>query len=510
MHGAEKGTLQQALSMAQEAVKLDTAKDSHGAVRAYIQSIKTLDTVIQRLTSSSQPDELQRVTSIRDTYIERVKLLSQRYSIPNEFNPQKSSSMASTNLQLHEVPVADRPPTPWLRRLKAIQFILIFDLGCLLNNACHFMLLPIRILPFRCTRGLYDEGIRYTKGAFGCLLILACQWFAPTTLSITFEEQGQGRLTKDEIDQIVSRDESGKVIGLKLPKKSVLIANHQMYADWWYAWCLAYFMDAQKDVFIVLKKSLKWLPIVGWGMQFFRFIFLARSWASDRVALARQLSRLGKQAQEEDKPFLFLLYPEGTLVSKDTRPISKKFAEKQGISDMKHTLLPRSTGLHHSLRSLVPRIPRLKLIDATVVYPGIPPMGYGQTYYTLRSIFMNGVPPPVIHIHLRVFDVGEEVPIGDLSSSNPSALPNLSSSKKIVETDIPEAEKTEFDLWLRNLWREKDLMFDAYHSAKRFASGGTTAPVEIPVRLRSSREVWDAFCFFLPVVLVTYVWRRFV
>lgn len=64
MHGAEKGTLQQALSMAQEAVKLDTAKDSHGAVRAYIQSIKTLDTVIQRLTSSSQPDELQRVTSI--------------------------------------------------------------------------------------------------------------------------------------------------------------------------------------------------------------------------------------------------------------------------------------------------------------------------------------------------------------------------------------------------------------------------------------------------------------
>ncbi|KAF7437015.1 hypothetical protein PC9H_003849 [Pleurotus ostreatus] len=91
MHGAEKGTLQQALSMAQEAVKLDTAKDSHGAVRAYIQSIKTLDTVVQRLTSSSQPDELQRVTSIRDTYIERVKLLSQRYSIPNEFNPQSQS-----------------------------------------------------------------------------------------------------------------------------------------------------------------------------------------------------------------------------------------------------------------------------------------------------------------------------------------------------------------------------------------------------------------------------------
>jgi hypothetical protein len=37
-----------------------------------------------------------------------------------------------------------------------------------------------------------------------------------------------------------------------------------MYADWWYAWCLTYFMGTHKDVFIVLKKSLKWIPVVGW------------------------------------------------------------------------------------------------------------------------------------------------------------------------------------------------------------------------------------------------------
>ena len=63
-------------------------------------------------------------------------------------------------------------------------------------------------------------------------------------------------------------------------------------------------MGTHKDVFIVLKKSLKWVPILGWvsanqyapqavpmrtqmkarsslsqGMQFYTFIFLARSWA---------------------------------------------------------------------------------------------------------------------------------------------------------------------------------------------------------------------------------------
>lgn len=66
-------------------------------------------------------------------------------------------------------------------------------------------------------------------------------------------------------------------------------------------------------------------------MQFFKFIFLARSWASDRQQLAISLASLGKEAEREGKPLCFMVYPEGTLVSKDTRPQSKKFADKMGI-----------------------------------------------------------------------------------------------------------------------------------------------------------------------------------
>ena len=66
-------------------------------------------------------------------------------------------------------------------------------------------------------------------------------------------------------------------------------------------------------------------------MQFFEFIFLARSWASDRVYLVKELARVARKAELQDKPLTFILYPEGTLVSKDTRPISKKYAEKLGI-----------------------------------------------------------------------------------------------------------------------------------------------------------------------------------
>ena len=41
----------------------------------------------------------------------------------------------------------------------------------------------------------------------------------------------------------------------------------QIYADWWYAWCFTYFMsphDVHRYVYITLKKSLRWVPIVGW------------------------------------------------------------------------------------------------------------------------------------------------------------------------------------------------------------------------------------------------------
>ena len=121
---------------------------------------------------------------------------------------------------------------------------------------------------------------------------------------------------------------------------------------------------------------------------------------------------------------------------------------------MSHTLLPRSTGLHYSLRSLAPRIPNLKLLDVTIVYPGkskfnsvvsiliavgIPPMGYGQDYYTMRSVFLDGVYPPLIHMHMRMFDVASEVPIGDLSATRANVVPpsgNPGEGKSTVEVDI--------------------------------------------------------------------------
>ncbi|KDQ63833.1 hypothetical protein JAAARDRAFT_54021 [Jaapia argillacea MUCL 33604] len=408
---------------------------------------------------------------------------------------------------LYATEIAARPPRTWGQVLNAIVFGVVFNVACLMINASQFLfLLPLRILPFKTTRKLYEEGIRYTKGSFAILLILMSQWFAPTKLVVSFETQGKGGFTDEEIENMVVRNESGRVIALKSPTRIVFIANHQVYSDWWYAWNLMYFMNVHKDVFIVLKKSLKWVPFVGWGMQFFDFIFLARSWASDRLHLASQLASLGRRAEQDDLPLSFVLYPEGTLVSRDTRPISKKFADKMGIPDMTHTLLPRSTGLHYSLRSLAPRMPDLELLDVTVAYPGIPPLAYGQSYYTLRSIFCDRTPPPSIHMHIRRFKVADDVPIGDLSASNPNSMPNGSAGSHAIETDVPEKERIEFEDWLRDLWREKDDMMSKFLKVGAFpAEKG--ARVDIPLQLRQKREVLDAFGLFIPA-LVGYAWTR--
>ncbi|KAF9243936.1 acyltransferase-domain-containing protein [Melanogaster broomeanus] len=405
-----------------------------------------------------------------------------------------------------QLPIYSRPPRTWTQTLNGFLFLLLFIPGCFMIHGFQLLfVLPLTLVPSPQSRRLYDEGIRYTKGAFAALMNLMNQWFAPTRLSITFETEGQGKFTEEEIRKIVERDASGKVVALHLPSKSVVISNHQVYSDWWYAWCLTYFAGTQKDVFIVLKKSLKWVPVFGPGMQMYRFIFLARSWAADRLQLAKQLSKLGKKAEEEDKPFTLLLFPEGTLVSKDTRPISRKYAEKMGVPDLSNVLLPRSTGLHYSLRSLAPRLPTLKMLDLTIIYPGIPPKGYGQSYYTLRSIFCDRIPPPVVHIHLRTFDVAKDVPIGDISESDPGVIPNGTGGAGAVEVDFSEYEKTIFDMWLRRLWTEKDEYITKFLERDTTPSG--QEPVEIPLGLRNKSEIAHAFCFFAPAV-ATYGWRK--
>ncbi len=79
---------------------------------------------------------------------------------------------------LHALEISKRPRNSWAQTLRAIAFAIVFNIGCLMVNGFQFtILLPLGLVPLPITRGWYEEGIRYSKGAFGTLIGMLSRFF---------------------------------------------------------------------------------------------------------------------------------------------------------------------------------------------------------------------------------------------------------------------------------------------------------------------------------------------
>lgn len=76
-----------------------------------------------------------------------------------------------------------------------------------------------------------------------------------------------------------------------------------------------------------------------------------------------------------------MIFPEGTNLSDNGRKASAKYAEKTGIKDLRHLMIPRSTGLRFCLENLAGSVDWI--YDCTVAYEGIP---YVFSHALLRDI----------------------------------------------------------------------------------------------------------------------------
>ncbi len=200
----------------------------------------------------------------------------------------------------------------------------------------------------------YNAWIAFTKQSFGLLVTTMTQQWAPTLVRVSGDKSVRGQLLQT-VDGNLLCD---------FPERLVLIANHQVvskaqrfefpadvqqiYTDWLYLWWIAYTGGMHGRLYIILKESLKRIPVIGWGMQLSQFIFLKRNWEKDKPHLSAHLQKLNKPSD----PMWLMLFPEGTNLAPSTRKKSKKWAVKNGIEDLQHTLLPRSTGLQFCLQEL--------------------------------------------------------------------------------------------------------------------------------------------------------------
>ncbi|KAK2765929.1 hypothetical protein FQN54_007444 [Arachnomyces sp. PD_36] len=325
---------------------------------------------------------------------------------------------------------------PSLKHGAVVQVLRMLLLSAWFNGCCVIIVVtqlvgsPLYFI----NKDYYYAYMALTKRSFGIVISAITQWACPTPVRVSGDKsvRGQLQITKD-----------GR-LRTDFPERIVLIANHQVYTDWLYLWWVAYTGRMHGHIYIILKESLKYIPIVGQGMMFYGFIFMARKWLSDKPRLQHRLEKLkakhsgplsGSQTLD---PMWLLIFPEGTNLSENTRRISDAYGKKQGLTPFKHQILPRSTGLFFCLQQLRGTVDWM--YDCTIGYEGPPKGQFPDKYFTLRSTYLQGRPPKSVNMHWRRFAI----------------------------SDIPLDDQKEFEIWLTERWAEKDQLLEHFYETGRF------------------------------------------
>ncbi|EOB13340.1 acyltransferase [Nosema bombycis CQ1] len=168
--------------------------------------------------------------------------------------------------------------------------------------------------------------------------------------------------------------------------KNIVISNHVSEYDWVLILTLLYHLNRYDDVCIILKQSLRNVPLIGYGMKCFGFIFLNRKLSEDKIILNQGVSRLIDQ-----KKYNLLLFPEGTYIDSTSYPKSCEFAIKNEIKANgkrflpKNVLIPRTSGFNILKEKIIDDIDGI--IDITMVMT--PLVHFPQEEYTYADTILK-------------------------------------------------------------------------------------------------------------------------
>ncbi|RCK57767.1 putative acyltransferase CST26 [Candida viswanathii] len=352
--------------------------------------------------------------------------------------------------------------------IRTAFIIPLFVMGCL----CTVFTQWVTLLFFKDKPDIVQGIINITKNHFVVLLSFITQVVNPSEIEITIDTT-----TVPDAQQF-KVDSSGNLHTMFLPN-SVLISNHQIYTDWLYLWFLTYTSKLSDSVFIILKDLSK-IPVLGYGMKNYNFMFLSRKWEKDKIVLTNQLLEIDAnargmgpangvklvsttdktftkwpQGKNSDKiwPYELILFPEGTVPSDRTTKKSAEYTSSKGLPLLKHVLLPRVRGLFLALKKLQGTVE--VVYDITTGYGGLTAGQYGEIEYSLKRFYLRGYGPPKINYFIRGWRL-KDIPLG-----------------KDVEDvdDIPEEDLKKFEDWLLGVWYDKDKLMQNFYT---FGNWGET------------------------------------
>ena len=246
--------------------------------------------------------------------------------------------------------------------IRSLLVLTWFNCCCVCILATQLVGSPLYFI----NRDYFNAYMVKTKESFGIAITAMTQWNTPTPVRVSGDKSVRGQLGLTQDGRLKT----------SFPERLILIANHQVYTDWLYLWWVSYTAQMHGHIYIVLKESLKYIPLLGQGMMFYGFIFMSRKWVSDKPRLHHRLEKLKTKRTDTVpgtrlfNPMWLLIFPEGTNLSRNTKRISDAYGEKHDIRPFKHQLLPRSTGLFFCLQQLKGTVDWV--YDCTVGYEGPP------------------------------------------------------------------------------------------------------------------------------------------
>ncbi|KAJ3017285.1 UNVERIFIED_CONTAM: hypothetical protein HDU68_011761 [Siphonaria sp. JEL0065] len=246
---------------------------------------------------------------------------------------------------------------------------------------------------------------------------------------------------------------SGDFEKMKPNAKSVVMSNHQIYPDWLYLWCVAWYRNLHGDFRVMMIRVLSMIPILGQAMSLFEFIYLHQKLDKDRPILRKNLSQARK---DKNLPLWMLIFPEGTLNTPGNIDKSRKYAEKMGIEQHpNHCILPKSTGLFYTIQDLQPVT--TDLFDLTVGYSGVKTDQVPFEVLLPDKVFFDGEYPLEIHVHCTHYSVR------DVPGFTPETI-----------NTTEEERKKPFDTWLRSeVWSAKDARLARFYTNGTLTDGET-------------------------------------
>src|ERR1700761_5956128 len=179
-------------------------------------------------------------------------------------NPDSLAKIETSNLGHGATPTSGIPhPAGEIRYngfsqvVRALLLAAWFNCGAVCIHVTQFLGAPL----YWINKDYYYAYMALTKQSFAIMGIAGTRWFASTKVRVSWDKTLRGQFHKTSAGRLETM----------FPERLVYVANHQVYTEWLYLWWIAYTSRMHGHIFIILKESLKYVPVLGPGMMFYGF-----------------------------------------------------------------------------------------------------------------------------------------------------------------------------------------------------------------------------------------------